>query len=171
MALDECLRAEHPERRIAGTERETGEAETPQACGPGPGGLMPQSDLWPTTRWPTTSTTERTEPGADLKAAVGDARITLDILAGKWVAPIVTVLMSRPHRHGDLHGAVGLDVSQKVLTETLRRMERVGLVSREVRAEVPPAVIYALTDLGQTLIEPITHLARWAATHSWRLPR
>jgi len=108
---------------------------------------------------------------ADLAAAVAPARVTLDILGGKWVVPIIGVLASGPRRHGDLHAAIGPGISQKVLTETLRRMERVGLVSRTVRAEVPPAVLYALTESGETLLEPIKHLARWASAHSWRLQR
>lgn len=111
------------------------------------------------------------ESTAAATAALGNARVTLEILAGKWVVPIVTVLMAGPRRHGDLHDAIGSDLSQKVLTETLRRMERAGLLSREVRAEVPPAVSYALTDLGRSLIEPIRHLAQWAAIHSQRLPK
>jgi DNA-binding HxlR family transcriptional regulator len=53
-------------------------------------------------------------------------------------------------------------VAPKVLAQTLRRMERDGLVSREVFAEVPPRVEYALTDLGQSLIEPIAVLGNWA---------
>jgi DNA-binding HxlR family transcriptional regulator len=53
-------------------------------------------------------------------------------------------------------------VAPKVLAQTLRRMERDGLVSREVFAEVPPRVEYTLTDLGQSLIEPIAVLGNWA---------
>ena len=94
--------------------------------------------------------------------AVAEARLAVDILAGKWVIPIVAVLAAGHRRHGDLHDALGLRaISQKVLTETLRRMEAAGLVTRYVRSEVPPTVFYCLTELGHSLLEPIRHLAAW----------
>ena len=56
-------------------------------------------------------------------------------------------------------------VSQRMLTLTLRQLERDGLVSRTVHASVPPRVDYALTELGTTLLAPVTALGGWAATH------
>jgi DNA-binding HxlR family transcriptional regulator len=106
---------------------------------------------------------------AELAVVVEQARVTLEVLGGKWVVPIVGVLSSGAHRHGALRAALGAgSVSQKVLTETLRRMEAGGLVVRRVRGDVPPAVLYGLTDLGRSLLIPIRHLAEWASVNSQR---
>jgi DNA-binding HxlR family transcriptional regulator len=60
-------------------------------------------------------------------------------------------------------------VAPKVLTETLRRMERDGLLTREVFAEVPPRVEYALTELGESLIAPIVVIGDWAEVNVGRI--
>jgi DNA-binding HxlR family transcriptional regulator len=103
--------------------------------------------------------------GAELHAQVVDAQAALQVLSGKWVVPIVIVLDAGPRRHGELQRALGPRLHQKVLTETLRRMEALGLLTRSVVAEIPPSVTYSLTDLGVTLVEPIVQLAAWAAMH------
>ena len=109
---------------------------------------------------------------AELAVVVEQARVTLEVLGGKWVVPIVGVLSSGAHRHSGLRVALGAgSVSQKVLTETLRRMEAAGLVVRHVKGDVPPAVLYGLTDLGRSLLVPIRHLADWASVNSDRLRR
>jgi DNA-binding HxlR family transcriptional regulator len=100
-----------------------------------------------------------------LAAQVVDAQAALQVLNGKWVVPIVIVLGAGPRRHGELQRALGPRLHQKVLTETLRRMETLGLLTRSVVAEIPPSVTYILTDLGATLLEPIAQLAAWMATH------
>jgi DNA-binding HxlR family transcriptional regulator len=99
------------------------------------------------------------------------ARVTAEILGGKWVIPIVVVLASGTRRHGQLHQSLGRPISQKVLTETLRRMEGSGLVTRRVQDGLPPVVTYGLTDLGHSLLTPIGELADWALVHADRLPR
>jgi DNA-binding HxlR family transcriptional regulator len=121
----------------------------------------------PTTGAAAGTSRRRGEPQVALAAA--HARTTLDLLSGKWVIPIVGALAPGPRRHSDLHDALGPQVSQKILTETLRRMEHSGLVSRQVRADVPPAVLYTLTDLGQSLLDPIRYLAQWAAENHQRI--
>src|SRR5207247_4708576 len=63
-------------------------------------------------------------------------------------------------RHGDLKRRIG-GISQKMLTQTLRLLERDGLVRRSVYDVVPPRVEYALTPLGQTLLEPLRAICRW----------
>jgi DNA-binding HxlR family transcriptional regulator len=68
----------------------------------------------------------------------------------------------------DLRGHIGR-VAPKVLAQTLRRMERDGLVTREIFAEVPPRVEYTLTDLGRSLIEPIAVIGDWAEVHVHRI--
>ena len=105
--------------------------------------------------------------GGELPAQVAGAHAALRVLGGKWVVPIVVVLGGGPRRHGELQGALGPRLRQKVLTET--RMEALGLLTRTVVAGIPPSVTYTLTDLGATLIEPIEQLAAWTAAHGDRL--
>lgn len=92
------------------------------------------------------------------------SRLSLTHIANKWTALIVIVLGDGRQRFGDLRAAVD-GISGKVLTETLRVLERDGLVKRHVYAEMPPRVEYELTALGQTLHEPLKALAHWAEEH------
>ena len=91
-------------------------------------------------------------------------RAVLDRIADKWTVLILGLLGSGPRRFSDLQRGVD-GISQKMLTQTLRRLERDGLVSRTVYPEVPPHVEYDLTVLGRTLSEPITAVSRWAEEH------
>lgn len=88
-------------------------------------------------------------------------RQLLDLIGDRWTVLIIGLLEHEPKRFSQLLHMIG-GVSQKMLTQTLRGLERDGLVTRTVYAEVPPRVEYALTPLGQTLIEPITALRVWA---------
>jgi DNA-binding HxlR family transcriptional regulator len=88
-------------------------------------------------------------------------RLVLDRIGDKWTVLVVLLLSDGPMRFSQLRGHLGR-VAPKVLTQTLRRMERDGLVTRAIYAQVPPRVDYALTDLGQSLIEPIVVLGDWA---------
>ena len=88
-------------------------------------------------------------------------RLVLDRIGDKWTVLVVLLLNDGPRRFSELRGTLGR-VAPKVLTQTLRRMERDGLVTREIFAEVPPRVQYALTSLGSSLIEPIAVIADWA---------
>lgn len=89
-------------------------------------------------------------------------RLAVEIIADKWSVLVLFGLSARPRRHGELVDLVG-GISRKVLTHTLRRLQRYGLVERE--AEGPRNVRYHLTDLGSTLIEPIEVLTTWARDH------
>jgi DNA-binding HxlR family transcriptional regulator len=90
------------------------------------------------------------------------SRSSLAHIANKWTAMIVIVLGSGGRRRfGDIRTAVD-GISGKVLTETLRILERDGLVERHVYAEMPPRVEYELTPLGHTLHEPLRALGTWA---------
>jgi DNA-binding HxlR family transcriptional regulator len=82
----------------------------------------------------------------------------------KWALLIVVLLGQRPHRFNELHRAVE-GISQRMLTRTLRALERDGLIARTVYATVPPSVEYDLTPLGRTLLHPLSMLADWAALH------
>lgn len=89
------------------------------------------------------------------------ARLVLDRLADKWALLILDRLKPGPQRFNALKRDVQR-ITQKVLTQTLRRLERDGLVSREVFATVPVTVEYALTPLGRTLTKTVSALAHWA---------
>jgi DNA-binding HxlR family transcriptional regulator len=92
----------------------------------------------------------------------------LDRIGDKWTVLVVLLLSDGPMRFSELRGHVGR-VAPKVLTQTLRRMERDGLITRQVFAEVPPRVEYALTDLGRSLIEPIAVIVDWAEVNVGRI--
>jgi DNA-binding HxlR family transcriptional regulator len=99
-------------------------------------------------------------PG-DVFLADCPARLAVELIADKWALVVVYGLSKGPVRHGELVELVG-GISKKMLTQTLRRLQRNGLVARQAYAEVPRRVEYELTGLGQTLIEPIAVLTRWA---------
>ena len=83
----------------------------------------------------------------------------------KWSVLVIARLGERGRRFTELlHDIDG--ISQRMLTVTLRRLERDGLVSRTVHAVVPPRVDYALTPMGKTLLATVTDLARWAERHT-----
>ena len=148
-------------RREPGSDRRRGSADT-TVVEADPGRPEPPA---PQPQVPVQRTGADPLIGAELRAHVVDAQAALQVLSGKWVVPIVIVLGAGPRRHGELQRALGPRLHQKVLTETLRRMEALGLLSRSVVAEIPPSVTYSLTGLGVTLLEPIVQLAAWAATH------
>lgn len=91
-------------------------------------------------------------------------RMTIELLADKWTAVVLSGLSRGPVRHGELAELIG-SISRKVLTQTLRRLESHGLVRRQAYAEAPPRVEYELTPLGTTLLEPIHVLTEWARTN------
>ena len=98
------------------------------------------------------------------------SRRVLDLVADKWAVIVIYVLAGGTHRFGELQRAVA-GVSQKMLTQTLRGLERDGLVERKVYPEVPPRVEYTLSPLGETLVEPLASLCRWAEEHYWEVER
>ncbi|XRQ03361.1 winged helix-turn-helix transcriptional regulator [Actinomadura welshii] len=89
------------------------------------------------------------------------ARLVLDRIGDKWSVLVVLTLAGGPRRFTQLRDTIG-GVTPKVLTQTLRTMERDGLVTRTVFAEVPPRVEYELTPLGHSLRTPIEAVTRWA---------
>lgn len=103
-------------------------------------------------------------PPWDVMVATCPSRTSLARIANKWTAMIVIALDGGPLRFGALREAVD-GISGKVLTETLRDLERDGLLSRTMYNEMPPRVEYELTPLGQTLRQPLTALGRWAEKH------
>jgi len=91
-------------------------------------------------------------------------RAILDQICNKWTLLIVATLDQGTLRFTELHQQVP-GISQRMLTLTLRNLERDGLVARTVYAEVPPRVEYALTAAGKSLIPPALALAGWAIEH------
>ena len=91
-------------------------------------------------------------------------RLALDRIADKRTTLIVGMLESHPRRFSELKREIE-GISQKMLTQTLRGLERDGLVTRTVYAQIPPRVEYQLTPLGQTLREPIAAIRNWAETN------
>jgi DNA-binding HxlR family transcriptional regulator len=88
-------------------------------------------------------------------------RDTLDRISNKWSLLILGMLEDGPLRFTALQKLVP-GISQRMLTHTLRSLQRDGLVSREAFAEIPPRVEYAVTDLGRTLLPVIVQFAQWA---------
>src|SRR5207302_4264584 len=92
------------------------------------------------------------------------SRLVLDRMSDKWTAFIMQLLSKQTMRYAELHPEIG-GISQKMLTQTLRSLERDGLVERKVYPVVPPKVDYSLSKLGRTLIEPLRGLCRWSEKH------
>ena len=94
-------------------------------------------------------------------------RLVSEVLArigDKWSVLIVMTLGERPHRFNELKRAIG-SISQRMLTLTLRGLERDGLVVRVVTASIPPRVDYDLTALGRSLRGPVETMGDWAIAH------
>jgi DNA-binding HxlR family transcriptional regulator len=92
------------------------------------------------------------------------SRQLLDRLSDKWVGLVIATLEPGPRRYSELARSVA-GVSQKMLTQTLRRLERDGLVEREVTPSVPVRVDYRLTSLGRSLLPVMTAVQTWAERH------
>ncbi|HET6160044.1 MAG TPA: helix-turn-helix domain-containing protein [Dongiaceae bacterium] len=91
-------------------------------------------------------------------------RGVLDRIGDKWSMLIVITLAEQPLRFGQLRRTIP-DISQRMLTQTLRDLQRDGLISRHVFPTQPPSVEYRLTALGQSFLEPLAALVRWADSH------
>jgi DNA-binding HxlR family transcriptional regulator len=91
-------------------------------------------------------------------------RVVLDRIGDKWTVLVVSALSTGTMRFTQLRARVG-NVAPKVLTQTLRALERDGVLTRTVYAQVPPRVEYQLTDLGHSLVTPIAAIQEWAESH------
>jgi DNA-binding HxlR family transcriptional regulator len=101
----------------------------------------------------------------------GDCRAVSGVLArigDKWSVLIVSRLGAKPMRFNELKREIG-GISQRMLTLTLRGLERDGLVTRTVFPTIPPRVDYALTALGRSLLEPVNSLGDWARRNIARI--
>jgi DNA-binding HxlR family transcriptional regulator len=102
-----------------------------------------------------------------------DCRAISDVLArvgDKWSVLVVTRLGEKPLRFNELRRSIG-GISQRMLTLTLRGLERDGLVTRTVFPTIPPRVDYALTALGRDLLQPVSALGAWAIRNQPKIAR
>lgn len=97
----------------------------------------------------------------DPKSGLCPIRDVLDRLGDRWSLLVIHELEGGTLRFTELRKRIG-DVSQRMLAQTLRRLEQDGLVSREVFASVPPRVDYTLTPLGHSLLLPLGSMIQWA---------
>ena len=105
------------------------------------------------------------DPPADMPAPDAGGclatRKILDRIGDKWTLYIVATLAKGPHRFNELKR--GIDgISQRMLTLTLRGLERDGLITRTMYPSIPPRVDYELTEMGRTLLKPVMALVNWA---------
>jgi DNA-binding HxlR family transcriptional regulator len=98
--------------------------------------------------------------GADCRAVAS----ILSRVGDKWSVLVIMLLIDGPRRFNELKRMVG-GISQRMLTLTLRGLERDGLVTRTVFPTIPPRVDYELTDLGRGLAQPVKALGQWAFEH------
>lgn len=95
-------------------------------------------------------------------------RQVLDQIGDKWSTLMLLSLSEKPYRFGELRRLIP-DISQRMLTQTLRDLQRNGLILRTVFPTQPPSVEYRLTPLGESLLEPLHALVRWAENHYGRI--
>ena len=91
-------------------------------------------------------------------------RDVIDRISGKWSTLLLEALAIRPYRFGELRRLIP-DISQRMLTQTLRDLQRDGYIEREVFPTKPPSVEYRMTDLGRSLFEPLSKVLRWAVVN------
>lgn len=107
-----------------------------------------------------------TSVAGDVMLSECRARTALALLAEKWVLLVIEALSDAPKRTSALKRQIG-GISEKMLIQTLRRLEAVGLVERHDFQEVPPKVEYALTERGRSLSPIVITLDRWVETHAF----
>ena len=101
-----------------------------------------------------------------ISSDVDACRVLLDQLADKWTFTVFLALRDQPLRFNELRRRVP-GITQKALTQSLRRLERNGMVSRRIVETAPPGVEYSVSAIGKSMTEPLDVLAQWAV---WQLP-
>ena len=110
------------------------------------------------------------KPQPNICSATCPSRKVLELLAEKWAVLVIFRLRVKPHRTAELRREIG-GVSEKMLIQTLRKLERFGLVARHDFNEMPPRVEYELTSLGISLAMPVEQLERWVAKNIFEVMR
>lgn len=106
----------------------------------------------------------RPHGGADAYLRSCASRAVLDVIANKWVCLVIGALSSGPMRFGELRRRLD-GITQRMLTRTLRELERDGLVNRDVYPSIPPRVDYDLTDLGRSVVGLMDQIRIWSEEH------
>jgi DNA-binding HxlR family transcriptional regulator len=101
------------------------------------------------------------EEGVPVAADDCPVRDVVDVVGGKWSSLILLLLVNGPRRFGMIRRTVP-DISQRMLTQTLRDLQRDGYVHRDVFPTQPPSVEYSLTPLGHSISQPLAQLVFWA---------
>lgn len=96
------------------------------------------------------------------------SRHALDLISDKWTVLIMMLLSKRTVRYNALRRDVG-GISNKMLTQTLRKLENANLIQRTVYPVIPPHVEYQLTALGETLVTPVMNICSWAEEHRFEV--
>lgn len=98
---------------------------------------------------------------ADVNRAMCPSRIVLEHVTSRWGVLVLAALLERPYRFSELRRTIE-NVSEKMLAQTLRTLERDGFVHRDAQPVIPPRVDYSLTPLGREAAERVWELARWS---------
>jgi len=105
---------------------------------------------------------------ADLDFSNCPVRDMMQQIGGKWSTLLLEVLAAEPRRFGELRRMLP-DISQRMLTQTLRDLQRDGYIEREVFPTTPPSVEYRLSPLGRSLLVPLSALVDWSFAHYDRI--
>ncbi|MEK3723602.1 winged helix-turn-helix transcriptional regulator [Paenibacillus sp. FSL H8-0034] len=100
----------------------------------------------------------------DISISVCGYSKVLEIISNKWTALVIYSLEDGTIRYGEMRRRIE-GISKKMLTQTLRQLERDGLVQRDITPSIPPIVAYSLTPLGETLLQPMRELKQWTSDH------
>lgn len=100
----------------------------------------------------------------EIKLGCSSVKVTLEVMGGKWKPLIMFLLVDETLRFSQLQRYI-VGITQKMLTEQLRELERDGLVSRKVYPQVPPKVEYSITEYGKTLIPVLNTMHKWGKGH------
>ena len=104
------------------------------------------------------------------RVLIDQATRGFEVLQGKWKVPLIVAMARGIHRPSRLHACLA-GISKKVMTDCLRGLERDGLVTRQIYAQVPVRVEYSLTPLGWTITNAIVALSEWSKHHSGDVSR
>lgn len=107
-------------------------------------------------------------PQANFLDKTCPSRLALGVVMDKWTPLVIFLLQNGPQHYTQLKRQIG-GITQKMLTQTLRKLEKEGLATRTVYPTSPPTVKYALTPLGETLLEPLEGLFHWSRVYGVQL--
>lgn len=100
----------------------------------------------------------------EIKLGCSSVKVTLNVIGGKWKPLIMFLLVEETLRFSELQRNI-VGITQKMLTEQLRELERDGLISRKVYPQVPPKVEYSITEYGKTLMPVLDTMHKWGSAH------